>query len=66
RYRELGLGSKIIVIYDTGEYIMCMDTDDNQNSKVFSWQRSEKKLNERYDSFDMFLEDYFQEAIDNY
>ncbi|MBC1801200.1 SMI1/KNR4 family protein [Listeria booriae] len=67
RYRELGLGNEYIVVYDLGEYVLCMNTSDTEeDSKVYSWERTSKKLESRYDSFDDFLEDYFQEAIDNY
>ncbi|TDW09196.1 SUKH superfamily protein [Breznakia blatticola] len=65
KYRKLGLNENAIVIYDLGEFIMCLESNF-EDSKVFSWEPGEKKMNERYSSFDDFIEDYFQEGIDNY
>ena len=64
RYRTLGLEKNIIVIQDLDEYIMCMNTSDD-NGIIYSWNRTEKKLNKRYESFTEFLMDAFQEGIDN-
>lgn len=67
RYHKLGLNKNFIVIYNLGEFIMCMDTTDTtENSKVYSWERTNGEPEERYKTFDDFIEDYFQEAIDNY
>lgn len=64
RYRNLGLEKDNIVIFDASEYVMCMCIANN-NSKVYTWYRGEKVLHECYGTFDEFLEDYFQEGIDN-
>ncbi|MBC6308205.1 SMI1/KNR4 family protein [Listeria sp. FSL L7-1582] len=67
RYRELGLASEYIVVYDLGDYVVCMDTNQaGEDSKVYSWERTSNNPEVRYETFDQFLEDYFQEAIDNY
>jgi hypothetical protein len=65
RYRELSLDKNVVVIQDSGEFVKCMNTLDN-DSAVYSWNRGEKKLNIRYESFTEFLIDEFQEAIDNW
>lgn len=64
RYRNLGLNNEMIVIYDGGEFFMCMlgNTDDE---RVFCGDRSEKELLVHYNSFDEYLLDVFQEGIDN-
>ena len=65
RWRRLGLDKSIVVIEDVGEFIMCMNTSNN-DSKVYVWYRIYPKLVERYESFTSFLIDNFQEGIDNY
>lgn len=65
RYHNLGLDKDSIVIFDASEYVMCMLTVNN-NPKVYAWYRGEEILHERYGTFDEFLEDYFQEGIDNF
>ena len=64
RYRKLGLDSKYVVIQDLGEYIMCMNTVDN-DAFVYSWDRSDPVIKKEYNSFAEFLIDVFQERIDN-
>lgn len=67
KYHEHGLAQKYIVVYNLGEFVMCMDTDyTGEESKVYSWERTRDVPEVRYETFDDFLEDYFQEAIDNY
>lgn len=64
RYRGLGLDSGCIVIEDLGEFIMCIDT--NNENKVIRWDNVNKKKEYRYDNFYEYLIDTFQEAIDNW
>jgi hypothetical protein len=64
RYRNLGLDKSFIVIQDLGEYIMCMDSA-NDNPCVYSWDRSDPKFKKEYNSFTEYLIDVFQEGIDN-
>lgn len=64
RYRKLGLSNEMIVIYDGGEFFMCMhgNTDDE---RVFCGDRSGEEPLVHYNSFDEYLLDVFQEGIDN-
>ena len=64
RYRELGLRKNLIVIEDLGEFIMCSETGDNES--ILYWDRIEKQETIRYDNFQDYLIDTFQEAIDNW
>jgi len=64
RYRKLGLDENIVVIWDLGDFINCMST--NNDPCVYSWYRSYPELVKRYESFTDFLADIFQEAIDNH
>jgi len=65
RYRKLGIDKNIVVIWDLGDFVSCMNTT-NDDPSVYSWYRSYPELVKRYDSFYDFLADVFQEAIDNY
>nr|WP_260502931.1 SMI1/KNR4 family protein [Listeria booriae] len=39
KYHEHGLAQKYIVVYNLGEFVMCMDTDyTGEESKVYSWE----------------------------
>ncbi|MCL1852618.1 MAG: SMI1/KNR4 family protein [Peptococcaceae bacterium] len=63
KWREFGLPENAFVVLDVGEYAICM----LENGKVYSWTRGSKALDqERYVSFYDFVNDYFQEAIDNF
>jgi antitoxin YobK len=64
RYRKLGLNNDMVVIYDGGEFFMCMlgITDDE---RVFCGDRSGKEPLMHYNSFEEYLLDVFQEGIDN-
>ena len=64
RYRMLGLESGCIVIEDLGEFIRCIDTNDE--NKIIRWDRVGKNKEYRYDNFYEYLIDTFQEAIDNW
>lgn len=65
RWRKLGLGMNLIVIEDSGEFVRCMYSSDVNDARVFSWSRGGNELSPRYDSFDDYLIDMFQEGIDN-
>lgn len=64
RYREFGLEKHWVVINDSGEFFMCMSTFD-VNERVFLGDRSGQEPVVHYNSFDEYLIDVFQEAIDN-
>ena len=64
RYRALGLDSDCIVVEDLGEFIICVDTKDE--NKIISWDRVSKNKEYRYNNFYDYLIDTFQEAIDNW
>lgn len=64
RYRKLGLDSGCAVIEDLGEFIMCIDT--NNENKVIRWDIATMNKEHRYDVFYEYLLDTFQEAIDNW
>lgn len=64
RYRRLGLDSGCVVIEDLGEFIMCIDTNDED--KIIRWDRVNRNKEYRYDNFYEYLIDTFQEAIDNW
>ncbi len=65
RWRKLGLDMKLIVIEDSGEFVRCMYSADVNDERVFSWIRGGKELSVRYDTFDDYILDMFQEGIDN-
>ena len=65
RWRKLGLDKKLIVIEDSGEFVRCMYSADVRDEKVYSWVRGGKELSVRYDTFDDYIMDMFQEGIDN-
>lgn len=64
RYRKLGLNKDMIVIYDGGEFFMCM-LGNRDDERVFCGDRSGKEPLAQYNSFDEYLLDVFQEGIDN-
>jgi antitoxin YobK len=63
-YREFGLPQKYIVIEDVDEFIYCLSTVEEY--KVIRWDRTTKEEIIRYNTFDEYLQDSFQEAIDNW
>ncbi|WP_035120279.1 SMI1/KNR4 family protein [Cohnella panacarvi] len=65
RWRRLGLSDGLIVIEDSGEFIRCMYSADIGDEKVYTWDRGGKKLSVRYETFDDYVIDMFQEGIDN-
>ncbi|MED4695183.1 SMI1/KNR4 family protein [Peribacillus frigoritolerans] len=64
RYRKLGLPKKYIVIENVDEFVYCLSTIDEHN--VVRWDDISKKELNRYTTFNEFLQDSFQEAIDNW
>lgn len=64
KYRKLGLEKDMIVIYDAGEFFMCMRGKSDEE-KVFVGDRSGKEPVVNYNSFEEYLLDLFQEGIDN-
>lgn len=65
RWRQLGLEMNLLVIEDSGEFVRCMYSADVNDERVFSWFRGEKELSPRYNTFDDYVIDMFQEGIDN-
>ncbi|UJF32205.1 SMI1/KNR4 family protein [Paenibacillus hexagrammi] len=65
RWRKLGLSDGLIVIEDSGEFVRCMYSADFVDEKVYTWDRNGKELSVRYDTFDDYVIDMFQEGIDN-
>lgn len=65
RWRKLGLGMDLVVIEDSGEFIRCMYSADSNDERVYSWVRGGQVLTVRYDTFDDYVIDMFQEGIDN-
>lgn len=63
RYRKLGLPSNYIVIEDVDEFLYCLNTVEEYY--VIRWDDISKKEIKRYKSFTDYLDDSFQEAIDN-
>lgn len=63
KYRGLGLPHSYVVIENVDEFIYCLDTE---RKNIIRWDEFSKKEVERYNSFDEYLEDSFQEAIDNW
>lgn len=52
------------MIEDSGEFVRCMYSADVNDNRVFSWIRG-GELSVRYDTFDDYTIDMFQEGIDN-
>jgi len=65
RWRKLGLGMNLIVLEDSGEFTRCMYCADSNDDRVFSWERGATDLHPRYNTFDDYVIDIFQEGIDN-
>ena len=63
RYRKLGLPNNYIVIENVDEFVYCLNTLEEYT--VVRWDDVSKREIKRYDSFDEYLQDSFQEAIDN-
>jgi cell wall assembly regulator SMI1 len=63
RYRNLGLPNKYIVIKNVDEFVYCLNTVEDSN--VVRWDDISKREVTRYTTFDEYLQDSFQEAIDN-
>lgn len=63
-YREFGLPKKYIVIENVDEFIYCLSTVEEY--KVIRWDRTTKEEIKRYNTFGEYLQDMFQEAIDNW
>ena len=66
RWRKFGLGMNLIVLEDSGEFARCMYCEDIDDDRVYSRERGGTDLQPRYDSFDDYLIDIFQEGIDNW
>ncbi|WP_308012620.1 SMI1/KNR4 family protein [Metabacillus rhizolycopersici] len=64
RYRKLGLPKKYIVIENVGEFVYCLSTADGYN--VMRWDDISKREINRYTTFNEYIQDNFQEAIDNW
>ncbi|KRT87384.1 MULTISPECIES: SMI1/KNR4 family protein [Bacillus] len=64
RFRNFGLPEKYLVIENVDEFVYCLNTEENHC--VIRWDDISKKEIERYSSFDEYLQDSFQEAIDNW
>ncbi len=62
-YRKLGLPNKYIVIENVDEFVYCLNTVEEYN--VVRWDDMSKREVIRYTTFDEYLQDSFQEAIDN-
>jgi hypothetical protein len=65
RWRNIGLDMGLIVIEDSGEFVRCLCSADVNDNRVFSWIRGGRELSVRYDTFDDYTIDMFQEGIDN-
>lgn len=66
RWRKLGLRMNLIVLEDSGEFARCMYCADINDDRVFSWERGGTDLYPRYNAFDDYVIDIFQEGIDNW
>ncbi|MCY8233460.1 SMI1/KNR4 family protein [Priestia endophytica] len=64
RRRKQGLAKKYIVIENVDEFVYCLSTVDEH--KVIRWSSITKEEIERYTTFNEYLQDSFQEAIDNW
>lgn len=62
-----GLNKDFIVIEDIDEFVMCMNTkDDAVDSQVYLWKRhSNEPPLPRYNCFDSYIEEEFQDGIAN-
>ena len=65
RWRQLGLEMNLIVIEDSGEFVRCMYSANVNDERVFSWSRGGQELSLRYNTFNDYVIDMFQEGIDN-
>lgn len=61
RYRKYGLPENFIVIENCDEWVYCLDAD---SGRVVSWSQLDGVKGE-YESFDDFLLDELENAIDN-
>lgn len=66
RWRRLGLDKNLIVIEDSGEFARCMYCADINDNRIFSWERGGIVLHPRYNTFNDYVVDVFQEGIDNW
>ncbi|RSK29712.1 SMI1/KNR4 family protein [Bhargavaea beijingensis] len=66
RWRKLGLGMNLIVLEDSGEFARCMYCADINDDRIFSFERGGIDLHPRYNTFNDYLIDIFQEGIDNW
>ncbi|MCD2370650.1 SMI1/KNR4 family protein [Bacillus sp. BS3(2021)] len=64
RFRKFGLPEEYLVVENVDEFVYCLNTGENHC--VIRWDDISKKEIERYSSFDDYLQDSFQEAIDNW
>lgn len=64
RFRNFGLPDKYLVIENVDKFVYCLNTEENHC--VIRWDAISKKKIERYSNFDEYLQDSFQEAIDNW
>lgn len=65
RWRKLGLERNLIIIEDSGKFVRCMYSASINDERVFSWIRGGQELSPRYNTFDDYVIDSFQEGIDN-
>ncbi|WP_242450834.1 SMI1/KNR4 family protein [Priestia endophytica] len=63
RRRKQGLSEKYIVIENVDEFVYCLNTGDEYN--IITWNGISKEEIKDYTTFNEFLQDNFQEAIDN-
>lgn len=56
----------LIVLEDSREFARCMYSTDINNDRVFSLERGGTDLHTRYNTFDEYVIDIFQEGIDNW
>lgn len=61
-YRKYGLLDNLIVIENCGEWSYCIDTN---NEEIISWDRINGVSGVRYKTFFEFLEDRFNDEIEN-
>ncbi|MED2944266.1 SMI1/KNR4 family protein [Bacillus swezeyi] len=64
RFRNFGLPEKYLVIENVDEFVYCLNTEADHS--VIRWNDISKNEIKRYSSFDEYLQDSFQEAIDNW
>ena len=63
RLRQLGLPHQYVVIESVDEFVYCLNTEKEWN--VIRWEDKSKREVTRYTTFNEYLLDSFQEAIDN-